>query len=64
MSNFTVGEENNSSRICIKNIGKNTTEKQLKDIFSLKGEVTDVKIVAGKPGKTSNGKGVLDIYCI
>jgi len=34
-----------STRICIKNIGKNTTEKQLKEIFSSKGEVTDVKII-------------------
>ena len=38
-----------SSRICVKNIGKNATEKQLKDLFSSKGEVTDVKII-GKRG--------------
>ncbi len=38
-----------SSRICVKNIGKNATEKQLKDLFSFKGEVTDVKII-GKRG--------------
>jgi multiple RNA-binding domain-containing protein 1 len=39
------------SRIIVKNIGQHTTEKQLKDLFSSKGEVTDVRII-----KTSSGK--------
>lgn len=39
------------SRIIVKNIGQNTTEKQLKELFSSKGEVTDVRII-----KTSSGK--------
>eukprot|EP01036_Dinobryon_divergens_P023308 gene23308-31637_t len=43
-----------SSRICVKNIGKHTTEKQLKDLFSSKGEVTDVKII-GKRGDDTAG---------
>lgn len=33
------------SRICVKNIGKNCSEQQLKDTFGQKGEITDVKIV-------------------
>jgi multiple RNA-binding domain-containing protein 1 len=40
------------SRLCIKNLGKNTTEKQIKDLFSKKGEVTDVRIVKTKTGKS------------
>ena len=40
------------SRICVKNLGKNTTEKQLKDLFGTKGEVTDVRIVKTKSGKS------------
>ena len=44
-----------SSRICVKNIGKHTTEKQLKDLFSSKGEVTDVKII-GKRGDDAAGR--------
>lgn len=39
------------SRIIVKNIGQNTTDKQLKELFSSKGEVTDVRII-----KTSSGK--------
>ena len=39
------------SRIIVKNIGQNTTEKQLKELFSSKGEVTDVRII-----KTTSGK--------
>jgi multiple RNA-binding domain-containing protein 1 len=33
------------SRIIVKNIGKNTSEGQLKDLFSQRGEVTDVKLM-------------------
>jgi multiple RNA-binding domain-containing protein 1 len=40
------------SRICVKNIGKNCTDKQLKDLFSSKGEVTDVKVINSKDGKS------------
>lgn len=40
-----------SSRICIKNLGKNTTEEHIRSTFSSKGEVTDVRLV-----KTNNGQ--------
>lgn len=40
------------SRICVKNLGKSTNEKQLKDLFGTKGEVTDVRIVKTKSGKS------------
>ena len=40
------------SRICVKNLGKSTTEKQLKELFGTKGEVTDVRIVKTKSGKS------------
>ncbi|KAJ1420817.1 hypothetical protein B484DRAFT_452942 [Ochromonadaceae sp. CCMP2298] len=40
------------SRIYVKNIGKSTTDKQLKELFSSKGEVTDVKIICAKDGKS------------
>lgn len=40
------------SRICVKNLGKLTNEKQLKDLFGTKGEVTDVRIVKTKSGKS------------
>lgn len=40
------------SRICVKNLSKNTNEKNLKEVFSAKGEVTDVRIVRSKSGKT------------
>ena len=36
----------------MKNLGKSATEKQLKDLFGTKGEVTDVRIVKTKSGKT------------
>jgi multiple RNA-binding domain-containing protein 1 len=38
------------SRICVKNIGKSTSEKQLRELFSSKGEVTDVKVITSKDG--------------
>jgi multiple RNA-binding domain-containing protein 1 len=41
------------SRICIKNIGKNCNEKQLTEIFSQKGEITDIKIVKNKQNNLS-----------
>jgi hypothetical protein len=34
-----------TSRICIKNLPKHADEKRLKDHFSAKGEVTDVKVM-------------------
>jgi multiple RNA-binding domain-containing protein 1 len=40
-----------STRLCVKNIPKYVDEKRLRQHFSLKGEVTDVKIM-----KTSDGK--------
>ena len=40
------------SRICVKNIGKNTTDKQLRELFSSKGEVTDVKVITTKDGQS------------
>lgn len=40
------------SRICVKNIGKNTNEKQIRELFSSKGEVTDVKVITSKDGKS------------
>ena len=40
------------SRICVKNLGKSTTEKQLKELFGTRGEVTDVRIVKTKSGKS------------
>lgn len=44
--------ENNSSRLIIKNIGKNITEDELKKIFNRYGEITDIKIKKTKNGKT------------
>ena len=40
------------SRICVKNIGKNTSDKQLRELFSSKGEVTDVKVITTKDGQS------------
>ena len=40
------------SRICIKNIGKLADEKLLKETFAVKGEITDVRIVKTKSGKS------------
>ena len=40
-----------TSRICIKNLSKTTTEKHLKDTFAKKGEVTDVRTVRYGGGK-------------
>ena len=34
-----------NSRLIVKNIPKNLTELQLKEIFGKKGDVTDVKII-------------------
>lgn len=41
-----------SSRICIKNVGTTTSERQLKELFGSRGEVTDVRIVRTKSGKS------------
>lgn len=38
------------SRICIKNLSKSATEKQLQELFGQKGEVTDVKVLKTKSG--------------
>ena len=40
------------SRLIVKNIGKTTTEKQLRDLFGSKGEVTDVRILKTKSGNS------------
>jgi multiple RNA-binding domain-containing protein 1 len=40
------------SRLIVKNIGKTTTEKQLRDLFGSKGEVTDVRIPKTNSGKS------------
>ncbi|KAI4297016.1 hypothetical protein L6164_036928 [Bauhinia variegata] len=40
------------SRICVKNLPKNCTEDQLRDRFSQKGEITDVKLMRTKDGKS------------
>lgn len=37
-----------SSRLCIKNIPKYVDEARLKDFFSKRGEVTDVKVLRMK----------------
>ncbi len=42
------------SRLCVKNIGKGVTEKQLKEVFSSKGEVTDVKVMKTQSGTSRN----------
>lgn len=34
-----------TSRLCVKNVPKHATEKQLKEHFARKGEITDVKIL-------------------
>jgi multiple RNA-binding domain-containing protein 1 len=39
------------SRIIVKNIGKNTSESQLKDLFSQRGEVTDIKLMKNLSNK-------------
>ena len=41
-----------TSRICVKNVGKNTSDKQLRELFSKKGEVTDARVLHTKDGKT------------
>lgn len=38
------------SRLCIKNLPKHVTEKRLRDHFTVKGEVTDVKILKTRQG--------------
>lgn len=39
------------SRICIKNLSKSATEKQLQELFGQKGEVTDIKVLKTKGGQ-------------
>ncbi|GFR48899.1 hypothetical protein Agub_g10847 [Astrephomene gubernaculifera] len=41
-----------SSRLCVKNIPKYVDEAKLKDFFSAKGEVTDVKVLRTKDGRS------------
>lgn len=48
----TIDSNIRSSRIIVKNIGKTTTENQLRDHFNQKGEVTDVRIQKTKSGKS------------
>lgn len=45
-----------SSRICIKNFSKNVTAQQLKELFSSKGEVTDIKVIGGGDNKNNSAK--------
>lgn len=40
------------SRICVKSLPKHVNEDRLRDFFSQKGEVTDVKIIRTKEGKS------------
>jgi multiple RNA-binding domain-containing protein 1 len=40
------------SRVCVKNVPAYVTEKRLQDFFKVKGDVTDVKIVRTKDGKS------------
>ena len=40
------------SRICVKNISKNTSEVKLRDLFGSKGEITDIRIAKTKSGKS------------
>lgn len=40
------------SRICVKGLGKNTDEKVLRELFSSRGEVTDVKLARKADGTT------------
>jgi hypothetical protein len=40
-----LAEEPPTSRLCIKNIPKYLPEQRLKDHFSVKGQVTDIKIL-------------------
>ncbi|MED6138465.1 hypothetical protein PIB30_074456, partial [Stylosanthes scabra] len=40
------------SRICVKNIPKYATEDRLREFFSEKGEITDVKLMRTKDGKS------------
>eukprot|EP01031_Cornospumella_fuschlensis_P045866 gene45866-56136_t len=40
------------SRICVKNIGKNAKEEDLRQMFASRGEVTDVKVIKTKDGKS------------
>ncbi|KAI5426732.1 hypothetical protein KIW84_032237 [Lathyrus oleraceus] len=44
--------EGTMSRICVKNLPKYAAEDQLKELFSQKGEITDVKLMRTKNGKT------------
>lgn len=37
-----------SSRLCVKNLPKYVDESRLKEFFSAKGEVTDVKVLRTK----------------
>ena len=42
------------SRIIVKNLPKNATQVQIKDFFSSKGEVTDVKLLKDTEGNFRN----------
>jgi multiple RNA-binding domain-containing protein 1 len=39
-----------SSRICVKNLSKSTGEKELREVFSKRGEITDVKLMKTAAG--------------
>ena len=36
------------SRLCVKNLPRHATEARIKEVFSSKGEVTDVKVLRTK----------------
>lgn len=38
------------SRICVKNLSKSTGEKELREVFSKKGEITDIKLMKTAAG--------------
>eukprot|EP01040_Poterioochromonas_malhamensis_P025999 gene25999-32577_t len=43
-----------SSRICVKNIGKATKEAELRSVFGKCGEITDLKIMRRPDGTSRN----------
>ena len=40
------------SRVCVKGLRKSSTEKELREAFSTRGEVTDVRVMRTKAGKS------------
>ncbi|KAK6162944.1 hypothetical protein DH2020_002785 [Rehmannia glutinosa] len=44
--------QNARSRICVKNLPRYVSEDRLREFFSLKGEITDIKLMHTKDGKS------------